>query len=131
MSPAWTTHWGHSTREKLTEDPRDFVATHLIAAAQNLTAATQSFCAFYLVSHGLIKIVLVAGLFREKFIAYPLSLIALGAFVVYQLYRYGYTHSFGLILLTLFDLVAIVLVWQEWRILRRNRRSGGEGTPGH
>lgn len=108
------------TQEELTEDPRDFVATHLLSAAQHLTGATQTFYAFYLVSHGLIKVVLVAGLLREKLIAYPLSLIALGAFIAYQLYRYSYTHSFGLILLTIFDLIVIVLVWHEWRLLRKH-----------
>jgi uncharacterized membrane protein len=108
------------TREELVEDPRDFVATHLLSAAEQLTGATQTFYAFYLVSHGLIKVALVAGLLREKLIAYPLSLITLGAFIVYQLYRYSYTHSFGLILLTIFDLVVIVLVWHEWRLLRKH-----------
>ena len=108
------------TQEELTEDPRDFVATHLLSAAHNLTGATESFYAFYLISHGLIKVVLVVGLLREKLIAYPLSLIALGAFIVYQLYRYSYTQSFGLILLTVFDLIVIVLVWHEWRLLQKH-----------
>jgi uncharacterized membrane protein len=62
------------------------VATHLRVAAQHLTGATQSFYAIYLFSHGFIKVVLVAGLLREKLIAYPLSLFALGAFIAYQLY---------------------------------------------
>jgi uncharacterized membrane protein len=108
------------TQDELTEDPRDFVATHLLTAAQHLTGATESFYAIYLVSHGLIKVVLVAGLLREKLIAYPLSLIALGAFILYQIYRYSYTHSFGLIVLTVFDLIVIVLVWHEWRLLRKH-----------
>jgi len=121
-------HWvNFLTQEELTEDPRDFVATHLLSAAQHLTGSTQSFYAFYLVSHGLIKVALVAGLLREKLIAYPLSLAALAAFVAYQLYRYSYTQSFGLILLTIFDLVVIVLVWQEWRILRKHRHAVGGG----
>ena len=114
-------HWVNLlTQEELTEDPRDFVATHLLSAAQNLTGATQSFYAFYLISHGLIKVVLVAGLLKEKLIAYPLSLAALGGFIAYQLYRYSYTHSFGLIVLTVFDLIVIALVWHEWRLLRRH-----------
>ncbi|MBI1220794.1 MAG: DUF2127 domain-containing protein [Rhodobacteraceae bacterium] len=111
------------TQDELTEDPRDFVATHLLNAAQHLTGATQSFYAFYLVSHGLIKVVLVAGLLREKLIAYPLSVIVLGGFIAYQLYRYSYTHAFGLILLTIFDLIVIVLVWHEWRLLRKHQRA--------
>lgn len=108
------------TQEELTEDPRDFVATHLLDAAQHLTGATQSFYAFYLVSHGLVKIVLVAGLLRERLIAYPASLLALAGFVAYQLYRYSYTQSAGLIILTVFDLIVMGLVWHEWRLLRRH-----------
>lgn len=108
------------TQEELTEDPRDFVATHLLNAAQHLTGATQSFYAFYLIGHGLIKVLLVAGLLRQKLIAYPLSLAALGAFIAYQLYRYSYTQSLGLILLTIFDLIVAVLVWHEWRLLRKH-----------
>ncbi|MBL4928642.1 DUF2127 domain-containing protein [Fuscibacter oryzae] len=115
-------HWVNLlTRNELTEDPRDFVATHLLSAVQQLTGSTQSFYAFYLVSHGLIKVVLVAGLLREKLVAYPASLVALAGFIAYQLYRYSYTQSVGLIVLTAFDVVVMGLVWHEWRFLRRAR----------
>lgn len=108
------------TRAELVEDPRDMVATHLLAAAQGLTGATQSFYAFYLLSHGLIKIILVIGLLREKLIAYPASLIAMAGFIAYQLYRYSYTQSFGLLVLTVFDVIVMGLVWHEWRLLRKH-----------
>lgn len=106
------------TQNELVEDPRDFVATHLVTAAEQFTGATLSFYALYLVSHGLIKLVLVAGLLREKAAAYPASLAALLGFVVYQLYRHSYTHSAGLLVLTLFDVVVMGLVWHEWRVMR-------------
>lgn len=115
-------HWVNLlTQDELIEDPRDYVATHLLDAAQHLTVGAQSFYAVYLLSHGLIKALLVTGLLREKLVAYPLSLGALGLFIAYQLYRYSYTHSAGLIILTVFDFVVIVLVWHEWRILRAHR----------
>jgi uncharacterized membrane protein len=114
------------TQVELREDPRDLIATCLRDAAQHLTVGTQEFYAIYLLSHGLIKIALVAGLLKERLLAYPLSLIVLGLFIAYQLYRYSYTHSAGLLILTAFDLVVIVLVWHEWRVLRAHlaRRSG-------
>jgi uncharacterized membrane protein len=112
-------HWVDLlTQEEISKDPRDFIATHLMDLAQHLSVGSQSFYAFYLLSHGLVKIFLVAGLLREKLWAYPTSLVVLAAFIVYQVYRYSYTHSPGLIFLTVFDLVIIVLVWHEWRILR-------------
>ncbi len=49
------------TQEELLEDPNDFVATHLLSAAQNFNVSTQRFYAFYLLSHGVIKAFLVIG----------------------------------------------------------------------
>lgn len=111
------------TQEELLEDPRDVVAVRLLDAAQHLSVGTQSFYAFYLLSHGLVKVVLVAGLLRERLWAYPASLVALAGFIAYQLYRYSYTHGVGLLVLTVFDIVLIVLVWHEWRVLERHLRA--------
>lgn len=108
------------TRPELQVDPRDYIATHLAAAVHHLTAGTVSFYAFYLLGHGLINMALVIGLLRTKLWAYPASLLAIMAFIAYQIYRYSYTQSFGLILLTLFDLVVVALIWHEWRIVRRH-----------
>lgn len=108
------------TQHELSEDPHDFVAAHLLALAQNFTASTKHFYAFYLLSHGLIKVLLVIGLLRNKLWAYPASLVVLGLFIVYQLYRFSYTHGFGLIVLTLFDLLVIGLIWHEYRLVRRH-----------
>ncbi len=77
-------HWvALMTQEELIEDPHDFVATHLLSAAQQLSVGTETFYAFYLLSHGLVKVLLVAGLLKEKLWAYPTSLVVLGAFIAY------------------------------------------------
>jgi uncharacterized membrane protein len=111
------------TQDELIEDPNDFVATHLVSLAQNFTISTQHFYAFYLLSHGLIKVFLVVGLLRNKLWAYPVSLVVLGLFIVYQLYRFSYTHGVGLIVLTVFDVVVIGLIWHEYRLVRRHLAS--------
>ena len=111
-----------ATQEELIEDPNDFVATRLLAAAQHFSVESKSFYAFYLLSHGLIKLLLVVGLLRSQLWSYPASLVAMGLFIIYQLYRFSYTHSPGLIALTVFDLVVIALIWHEWRIVRRESR---------
>src|SRR6202047_1961061 len=41
------------TQEELIEDPKDFVAAHLLSVAQSFTVSIQRFYAFYLLSHGL------------------------------------------------------------------------------
>ena len=111
------------TQEELIEDPNDFVATHLLSLAQNLTVSTQRFYAFYLLSHGVIKLLLVAGLLRKKLWAYPASLLVLGLFIVYQLYRFSYTHGVGLIVLTVFDVIVMGLIWHEYQMVRRHLTS--------
>lgn len=106
------------TQDELIEDHADLVANALLHFAQTFSVGTQHFYAFYLLSHGVIKLGLVAGLLSGRLWAYPAGLAAMGLFILYQLYRYSYTHSPGLIVLTLFDLVVIWLIWQEYRLVR-------------
>jgi uncharacterized membrane protein len=108
------------TQDELVQDPHDFIATHLLGWAQGFLVQAQHFYAFYLLSHGVVKLLLVAGLLREKHWAYPASLVVLGLFIAYQLYRYSYTHSAGLIVLTVFDGVVIGLIWHEYRLVKRH-----------
>src|SRR6266567_1228384 len=95
------------TQDEFIEDPNDFVATHLLNMAQDFSVTTKNFYVFYLLSHGIVKLFLVGGLLRNKLWAYPASLVVLGLFIVYQVYRYTYTHSAGLVLLTVFDLLVM------------------------
>jgi uncharacterized membrane protein len=116
------------TQDELVEEPNDLVASHLLAWAQDLSVATQHFYAFYLLSHGVVKVLLVIGLLRGKLWSYPASLVALVLFIAYQIYRFSYTHSPGLIALTLFDLVMLWLIWHEWRVVRLHRTAGRLGA---
>ena len=108
------------TQDELVQDPHDFIASHLLAWAQTFSVQTQHFYAFYLLSHGVVKVALVIGLLREKLWAYPASLVVMTLFIAYQLYRFTFTHSLGLIALTLFDLVVIALIWHEYQLIRRH-----------
>ena len=106
--------------DELVEDKHDWVANHLLAFARTFSVAEHHFYAFYLLSHGLIKSVLVIGLLREKLWAYPASFAVFGAFIAYQLYRYSFTHDIALILLSIFDLFVIYLAVHEYRLLRKH-----------
>ncbi|NTG49329.1 DUF2127 domain-containing protein [Agrobacterium rhizogenes] len=108
------------TQDELIENPNDFIATHLLSWAQNFSLASKHFYAFYLLTHGLVKVLLVIGLLRGKLWAYPASLAALGLFIVYQLYRFTETHGVGLLILTAFDLLIMVLIWHEYRLVRQH-----------
>lgn len=107
------------TRTELTEDPRDFVANYLFHAAQDLSVSSQHFAAFYLLSHGAIKLWLIIGLWQKKLRYYPAAIVVFGLFILYQMYRYSFTHSLSLLLITVLDVVVIGLTWFEYQHLRR------------
>jgi uncharacterized membrane protein len=102
-------------RNELSENPHNFIATHLQHTLPVFLAKTGWFAALYLVSHGLIKIVLVAGLLREKLWAYPSAITVFTLFIAYQLHRYFFTHSIFLLALSGLDVVVIWLTWHEYR----------------
>jgi uncharacterized membrane protein len=109
------------TQEELTEDPRDFIACFLVQSAQDFSINSQHFASFYLLSHGFIKILLIAGLLRDKFWCYPLAIIVFVLFILYQLFRFSFTHSIWLLAITLLDVIVIWLTWHEYRYLRGRR----------
>lgn len=121
------------TQEELSEDPKDFISHYLISASHNLFSSTQHFIAFYLLGHGIVKLVVIIGLLRNKLWSYPASLAVFSAFIVYQFYRFYFTHSPWLLVLTIFDLAIIWLVWREYSFIKNSRnvnrpRDGSRGT---
>ena len=105
------------TRRELLEDPRDFIANYLMHSAQHFSVSTRNFTAAYLLSHGVIKLWLIAGLLRQKLWYYPVAIAVFGLFIVYQVYRFSLTQSLWLVLVTAVDLVVIGLTWHEYRYL--------------
>ena len=108
------------TREELLEDPRDLIANYLFQSAQHFSVSTRNFTAVYLLSHGVIKLWLISGLLRAKLSYYPVAIAIFGLFIVYQVYRFGATHSLWLLLITAVDFLVIGLTWHEYRYVRRS-----------
>jgi len=106
--------------DHLAQDPNDWVANQLMEFSKHFSVQEHHFYAFYLLSHGLIKAVVLVGLLREKLWSYPASFAVFGAFIAYQLYRYSYTHDLGLIVLSIFDLFVIALAAHEYRLVKRD-----------
>src|SRR5260370_25203452 len=51
------------TQHELSEDPHDFLATHLFHAAGSLTGSSLEFGAAYLLLHSVVNVLLVAAVF--------------------------------------------------------------------
>jgi uncharacterized membrane protein len=106
---------------ELVEQPNDFFAQLLSHSAQQLAVTSGTFIALYLLSRGLIKLLLVVALLKNQLWAYPTSLVVIGAFVCYQIYQFAVGHSLFIVLLTIFDFIVMYFIWREYQILRELR----------
>jgi len=117
------------TQNELSKDPSDFIATHLRAAAEHLSVGAKLFAAIFLLSHGVIKVLLVYALLRRKLWAYPVAIGVFAAFSVYQMYRYVIQPSGWLIALTVLDVIVILLTWAEWHRIKKPDTLAPRVTP--
>jgi uncharacterized membrane protein len=110
------------TQEELLKDPDDRLAQYVLRAAHDLSTNAKAFAAFYLLSHGIIKLFLIIEILRNKRWAYPAFMVALGALIAYQSYKLLHGLSLGLAALTVLDAVVLVLTWHEYRLVRATGR---------
>ncbi len=113
------------TQHELSEDAHDLIARYFVTVARGLTTEQQLFGALYLLSHGVVKIGLVVALWNRRLGAYPAAMAIFGLFAIYQVYRFTFTHSWFLILLTLLDGLVIWLTWVEFQRVRIDKASAG------
>lgn len=100
---------------ELSEDANDPVAIYLKQAIQGFTDSSQHFLVFYLLSHGIIKIVLIYFLFKKLYWAYPVAIIAFSLFTVYQTYLYLQQHSLWMLVFIGLDVMVVWLTTLEYR----------------
>ncbi|HET6402352.1 MAG TPA: DUF2127 domain-containing protein [Candidatus Kapabacteria bacterium] len=114
---------GFLTRHELAEDPKDFLANLLLHLAHNLSVSSELVASIYLLAHGVLKVILVVGLFTERRGFYLPALIFLGLFIAVELGRLIESFSIGISLLMLFDLFVIWMVWLEFQNINRTNHS--------
>ncbi len=107
------------TQDEISDDPNDFLANFLIHWAQSYSISSQHFIALYLISHGVIKGVLVICLLKEKLWSYPLAMGVFSLFGLYQLVEFAHKHSLWLLVLTVLDVLIIALTLHEYRYMKR------------
>ncbi len=108
------------TQGELLENPNDSFTQYILSFAHSISVGAKQFIAFYLLSHGIINLVLVIGLFKKKIWAYHASFVVLTIFALYQMYRYIYHPSIWMIILTIFDFVVIWLIWREYKRVKNH-----------
>jgi uncharacterized membrane protein len=116
VKPEQINRWAERLTEgELSRDSHDFIANHILKSAHDLTGASLLFGALYLLSHGIVKLVLVIEVLRNRLWAYIALIVVTALFIVYQVYRIADQFSVGLFLLTIFDFIIIYLTQKEYR----------------
>lgn len=108
----WLTHL------EISERPTDSLASWTRRGVEQFPVGTQHFYGWYLLAHGGLKLTMVIMLWARVLWAYPVAMVVLGGFVMYQLLEFSHTGSPFLLLLSFFDLMMIVLVGHEYRVMR-------------
>jgi uncharacterized membrane protein len=103
--------------------PDGSLARHFVAGTAEFASGNRTFVVVYVGLHGVVKLALVAALLRRWLPAYPIAMVVLGAFVVYEVYRATHTGSVLLPFLAVLDIAIIVMIVREYRLLRRGRAS--------
>jgi uncharacterized membrane protein len=110
------------THGELIEDPNDLVAKYILHLAQNFSLSTKAATVFFLLSHGIVKFVLVLSVMRGFPWAYPAFVLALGLLIGIQSYQLWHHFSLVLVVVTIFDLIVLALTWHEYRLVRSSQR---------
>ncbi len=103
-----TIHHGHTFR---------LIGEYVGRLDAQLAASGLTFLILFLISHGVVKVVLVGCLLKKIVKAYPYALAVLGAFLIYQVYVLIREPGIGMALFSILDAVIIWLVWREYKML--------------
>ena len=95
--------------------PHNLLMAHFYRSTHFLAYGDKFFVSSFLLSHGIVKIVLVVALLFNQLWAYPLMIIVFGGFGFYQVYRLTYRYSLFLLVITIIDFVIVWLTWREYR----------------
>lgn len=102
------------TSGELAEDPNDLIANLMVRYAGQLNVSLTLFGALYLLVHGVVKVLLVGAVLRDHLWAYPWLIGFLVAFISFQGYELAVHFTWGLLLLTLFDIFIVYLTVREY-----------------
>ena len=92
-------------------------STVLQKVVLNISTQNQSIGMIYFFSHGIVKLILVWGLWTNRLWAYPLAIVLLGGFSVYQIVTLFTNVSMFTILLLIVNVITVFFISREYRQL--------------
>jgi len=95
-----------------------YPCSHIIqAVVLELMSQSQLMGMLYFFSHGIVKLFLVWGLLTNRLWAYPLSIIFLTGFSIYQIFDMAKDFSWFTLLLFIVNVVTVFFIAREYRSL--------------
>jgi uncharacterized membrane protein len=104
------------TQYQLILNPNNLFAK-LAQKTIDVTTESHLWAGLFLLTHGSVKLLIVVGMVLNKLWAYRVGLVVFVGLVIYQTCDFFKTHSSGLLVLTVFDCVFILLAWRQYRQL--------------
>jgi uncharacterized membrane protein len=112
------------TGDELIEQPRDAIWNLFFHNFNGLTHDFQIVLAFLFIGHGILKLLLVAGMKAGRIWIYPVAAAVFAGFIGYQVYHITFSFSIILILMTLYDAAFTALIIHEYRYQKRRSGAG-------
>ncbi len=84
------------------------------------------FLSFYFIFWGTLDIFLSFHMLKDNIWAFPVSLVLIGLFIVYSIFRFTYTHSLVLLGVIAMDMVILGLIYKEYQRIRAYRAAAAE-----
>ncbi|MFA5788374.1 MAG: DUF2127 domain-containing protein [Candidatus Gracilibacteria bacterium] len=107
-------------QEELYEDPTDLFMNFLLNLTNHASTNDLDYAGIFLISHGIIKLILIGFLLKGVKKAYPIAIFIFSLFAVYQVVHFLGHNSYLDIFLTIFDLIVIGLTFLEYKRLKNH-----------
>lgn len=104
-------------------------STMITNAGERLTNDATLFAIVYLLLHGALKLVTLALLWKKILWSYPLSILLLVGFILYQIFEFFNHGSISMLVLCAVDVLMIILTLLEYRKLKAHISKEGSYSP--
>ena len=103
-------------------NPLNFIYTFTVNWLEHNPMYVTYFLASYFIFWGTLDTVLSYNLLKDKHWAFPVSLVLIVVFVIYEIFRFTHTHSLMLLWIIIFDIFLFWLIKREYNRVKTESR---------
>ena len=100
----------------------NFIYTFTVNWLEHNPMYVTYFLASYFIFWGTLDTVLSYNLLKDKHWAFPVSLVLIVVFVIYEIFRFTHTHSLMLLWIIIFDIFLFWLIKREYNRVKTESR---------